>query len=264
MKKYLFLFLIVAGSFFYYTFFLKIKPCEKPLYYDVGSIDPRHKTTKEEFLSLIQKAETVWEKPWGKNLFEYKEDARLSINLVFDEKQKEILRIAEEEDRLDSERTSLQEEKSKLDLIQNRYEKAVTEYENEVRLWNEGPRTNQKTFKALKEKEATVSALNKLLKEEVETYNTLVQEYNKKVENFNHTASFEGQAGVAHGDKEVNIFILNNDVSDIFLIAHELGHALGIEGHGKDPRSLMFYKLPQDITKISDEDILFLQELCGK
>ena len=262
MKRLLsFVLSLVVVVCLYYFLFLQ-PPCSKPLYYDVGSLDPRHAINSEEFLSLIQKAESVWEKPTGKNLFEYKDGAQLSINLVFDEKQAEIIRIAKEEESLDMGREKLAREKEDLDLLQSRYEKARLEFETEVSSWNASPRTSQGKFKTLKGKEAAVNNLSESLKKEIDIYNRLVQEYNQKVQNFNHNADFEGQAGVARGNKEVNIFILNNDESDIFLIAHELGHALGIKGHGKDPQSLMFYKLPEKITKISEEDFSLLSEVC--
>src|SRR5574338_537190 len=97
MKLYAWIFtiLILIGSGFYWN--ETHKPCESPLFYTIGTIDKEHGLSKEDFINLLKKAEGVWEEPLGKNLFEYKENAQLTVNLRFDERQAELLRLAEKE-----------------------------------------------------------------------------------------------------------------------------------------------------------------------
>src|SRR5436190_10736504 len=63
-------------------------PCDSPIDYRVGFVDPQFHVSKKEFLTAIQQAEYIWEKNIGKNVFQYNEkENALSINLVFDERQ---------------------------------------------------------------------------------------------------------------------------------------------------------------------------------
>ena len=62
-------------------------PCSQPIVYSIGTFDKRFGISEATFLKDIQQSESVWEKPAGKELFIYKPDGALKINLIFDDRQ---------------------------------------------------------------------------------------------------------------------------------------------------------------------------------
>lgn len=246
-----------------YFMFQQKKPCEEPLAYTIGHVDARHNINEQELRALVKKAEAVWEIPTGKDLFMYQESADLKINLVFDEKQTELLKLRGREESLNKEAARLESERLKLEQLQQSYENKLRDYNEQVAKWNNGPRTNKSEFDRLKQTEGELNTLGNKLDIQINTYNKLVQNYNTNVDTFNQTATFEEQAGVTLGSKEIDIFILDNDEDDVYLVAHELGHAIGISGHTEDTSSLMYYKLPENLTSISQHDLELLNNVCS-
>ena len=62
-------------------------PCEQSIMYTIGTFDGRFGLSRQTFLSVIKEAETIWEKPVGKDLFAYADDGSLKINLIYDYRQ---------------------------------------------------------------------------------------------------------------------------------------------------------------------------------
>src|SRR5258708_32096861 len=67
--------------------YLYYSVCDQPIGYKVDTVDKRFNLSREQFLADIKTAEAVWEKPYGKNLFDYDPAGKLSINLIFDARQ---------------------------------------------------------------------------------------------------------------------------------------------------------------------------------
>src|SRR3989344_2511160 len=88
-----FFILLFYGSFKDNLFRLydKYFPCRKTIEYSISSFDKRFGISEEKFLKSIKKAEEIWEKSTGKNLFEYTAEEYLGdvlkINLIYDYRQ---------------------------------------------------------------------------------------------------------------------------------------------------------------------------------
>jgi Zn-dependent peptidase ImmA (M78 family) len=239
------------------------KPCEEPLLYSIGFVDSRHNMTEDELLDLIGDAEKVWEEPVEKNLFEYNKKGKLVINLIFDERQEHQIELNKKHEVLDNMAEYLETERSKLEQKKRDYETKKAAFEARLERWNSGDRTDENEYNALRSDENELKLMSKELKTLVDEFNDKVSEYNSDALESNNEADITQQAGEAYGGDSINIYLLNGDGSDKFLIAHELGHALGIERHANDVNSLMHYKLPENIEEISYEDIRMLKEVCS-
>src|SRR5436190_875481 len=62
-------------------------PCRQPIAYSLGQFDTKFGISKTDFLSAVATAEAIWEKPIGKELFNYTPDGALKINLIYDARQ---------------------------------------------------------------------------------------------------------------------------------------------------------------------------------
>src|SRR3989344_3020351 len=98
----LFFLVIVGGAAYLYRgpiiagwtqLYSQYFPCKQPIAYSLGSFDERFGISKDRFLEAIKKAEAIWEAPTGKDLFAYKTDGRLKMNLVFDYRQEGKLEL---------------------------------------------------------------------------------------------------------------------------------------------------------------------------
>lgn len=252
--------ILVTGGFLYgwndYT-----APCKRPLAYDIGTIDPRQNYTHTEFLSLIQAGESMWEKSTGKDLFVYKPGSRLKINLLYDQRQENYNARKNDATILGSTEINLANEKNNLDQKQALYEAHVASYNQEVQRWNGrggAPRNIQIT---LENQRLLLENEQRELQNLVEAYNTSVRDYNNQVGDLNALAHEETTAGEAWGGNQINVFVLEKGPNDVTLMAHELGHTLGL-GHVDTDKSIMYYRLPQGLTSPSHADITLLNNFC--
>lgn len=224
----------------------KYLPCREPIYYEISKFNKSFGLTREEFLKDIKEAETVWEAPSGKNLFEYKEGGDLKINLVYDDRQKATVK--------------LQNLDTKLDINKANYEKLKSQYDQLQREYNELKSNNTDVYtlnRKAEEINALVVLLNKMvasLNLDVKNYNQIGEVYSGEFEEGLYEQSIEGTS--------IDIYQYENKTKLIRVIAHELGHALGLE-HVKDSKSIM-YELNIGTSKSATaDDILELNRICN-
>lgn len=218
----------------------------------------------------------------------------VKINLVFDERQKisdESEKLNQELDQLNANASSLDK---KYDYLKNSYNKKVAEYEaavkkyekklknynEEVNEWNSkggAPEDEYKklqdekeelddNYKNLDKKRKEVNKLAKEINALAEKESKIVSDYNQKVNTYKskYGTAREFEKGVYNG-QEINIYQFN-EMSDLRLVlAHEMGHAKGIE-HVQAPQALMYYLMAEqnmDSPKLAAEDIAAMKSVCG-
>lgn len=259
----------ICGGFFWYGQ-LNLS-CDVPIRYRIGTIDPRFKIEPEEAMRLLRGAEAVWEEALGAELFVYDENGKLPVNFIFDERQKrsneeDKLRedleikegmsesVAEQYDALIDEFETLKKQYESRTVT---YEKNLKEYNDEVSDWNNqggAPEDVRKDLEGraakLKKEQAELEVFGKRLNGIIDElnrigargnslitdYNTTVEEYNDR---FGHTDEF------AQGDytpTAINIYEFDSEEELVIVLAHELGHALGI-GHIEGDGSIMYHNM---------------------
>lgn len=270
------------------------KPCTKPITFSVGTIDSKFNISQENLLSLINEAEKVWEIPMGKELFRHDQNSQFKINLIYDERQQETQEAKRMEsqlnnlelsyDKANKEYTSLSEaSKKELNDYNNAvadYEKKLDKYNREVNSWNQKGGAPENEYEKLKEEkkdlEKTYNDLEKQRKKVnalINETNSLAQKSSQLAKNYNSNLntyknrfgeSREFDKGIYDG-KSINIYQFK-DSSDLRLVlAHEMGHALGID-HLSQPQSIMYYMMGEqdlDSLKASDEDVSVLKGICS-
>jgi len=246
--------------FLLYQFFLP--PCTKPLAYSIGTIDPRHNISEERFRTLLERGEAVWEASLQKDLFSYSSRGTLTVNLLFDERQEMRSVLKEKEQSLDAKEKAIQNERETISRLRKELFEKETIFKEALDLWNKGPRTSRQTFNKLKQNERELADLSTYLNKRIDEYNKTVRDFNLAVTNFNHNAGEEEQAGEARGGNVINLYLLDKNEDDVYLVAHELGHAIGIAEHATTSHSLMYYRLPENITGVSDEDVRLMKKAC--
>ncbi len=270
------------------------KPCSKPVTYKLGTFDSEFKLSQEDFKKSIENAANIWNTAAGKILFEYKEDGEVPINLVYDKRQQATDQLKKLNITLDNTRSSYdrlkltylqyqkqyQNLKSEYNILQTEFEVKKREYEQAVaefkrnknsteqqadELNAQGQEINQEVA-VLNQKANELNELVKTINALVETINPLAKELNITVDSYNtigeNLGEFEeGQFVSENGVKRIDIFQFSNEQTLNRVLAHELGHSLGLN-HVENKNSIM-YKLNESTNqKPTQEDLSELQRIC--
>ena len=268
--------------------------CSRPLPYRVDRFDERFGLSRQEFEEALRQAEEVWERAVGRDLFVETPSARLAVNMHYDERQQRT----QASDRM---RGSLKESRASHEAVGRNYEEWRATYERrlrdykddqaeyqsraqafnqQVQEWNargnphgERPALDNERARladmrqrlesdrvALQELGGTVSGL-------AERGNAIAVTHNAGVATFNalygaprqfHKGEFDG--------RQIAVFEFHDSRDLVLLLAHELGHALGVR-HVDDSASIMHAVAggqPMGALTPTEADMAALRKACRR
>jgi|SRR3989344_479151 len=282
--------ILALAGFFYYQ---RMSVCKNPLAYDLGVFDNRFRISREKLINTIKEAENVWEKETKYDFFVYKPGARFKVNLLFDQRQSKTIAADQSEEYIGESRSSY-------DILFAKYESTIRIYENNLRVYNlvaEQFEQNLNYYNAkiaeinsrggakpeeFKELEAEKINLQKEKSDMDKTRQALNSDANKlnlfgnqvnelarklNIEVDVHNQRFgearEFDQGEYQGN-QINIYQFEGISHLRLVLAHELGHALGLD-HIENPKSIMYYLMEkQDLNNpsLTEEDKEALLKRC--
>jgi predicted Zn-dependent protease len=220
----------------------------------------------------------------------------LKINLVYDYRQQATSKLASlgitvkndraSYDMLKEKFTALQAEynteKSALNVRIDAFNQKQQAYETEVNSWNKKGGAPQAEYDKLQAEKVSLQQESSELQAEQAKLNAMVDEINALVVVLNRLVatlnlsvdqyntvngsrgeSFEEGVYIENGsNREIDIYEFSSRAKLVRVLAHELGHALGLD-HVDDPKAIM-YKLNQGTSlTLSDADLSALKTKCG-
>lgn len=274
----------------------RIKPCSFTTTYSIGTFDERFGISKEKFLADIEEASMLWDEPFNTRYFAYKEEGGdITINLIYDKRQETTNKLEvvnstisagrQEYEALKNEYTPLVEsyEKAKV-LLATRireYKTRTDSYNQTVLYWNNQGGAPKAEYDELAREKINLDREANLLKQAQDSLNAQVPKLNQMVTEMNeviakHNLSIktyntvgavigkefdEGQYEQTFGKRSISIYQFDNDNKLIRVLAHEFGHALGLD-HVEDEDALMYYLNESTNEILTDADITELKKAC--
>ena len=256
-----------------------------PIKYAIGKVDPRFEISKTNFKQAIREATHMWEKWAPRDLFEYDHKATFKINLIYDQRQRASItaKLLEKQlDKLEVSHTAYKveydalnknykEQSHDFEMALEKYHRRLERYNRRVQFWNQRGGAPEHERKKLKKKQRTLEQDYKKVKQEQQKLEPLIQKINRVVLKINqvtrkynrHVYSYQAKFGTSRqfnqGDyrgNEINVYHFFDRSDLILILAHELGHALGID-HIQNPKSIMYYLMGDQMLtdlKLTQED----------
>lgn len=296
MYKFLFniVALIILAGAGYHLLDKYVFLCDIPVQYSIGKFDERFGISQEKFIKTLQEAEQVWEKSADKDIFEYIPDADFKVNLAFDERQQKTLAANRSEENIEATQANYDLLHSQYEIEKERYEMNLRNYDTAKSSYNARvERYNQKVASANARGGATAQEYKELqqdkqdiqheaneleskresLNQEVQELNSLGNRINELAAHLNikvdiHNEVFGGAREFDQADytgRDINVYQFDAIPDLRLVLAHELGHSLGMD-HVENPKSIMHYLMDkQDLNNPTPtiEDIVELRRVCS-
>jgi hypothetical protein len=280
--------------------------CGIPIHFRLGEMDPRFGVDQATAMTALVEAGSLWQAMSGKVLFlESDHPVAMSVSFLYDQRQqaanlRRSLRGSLDHDRrqLASDEALLSQWSDRVRVATEAYERAgerfrhrADQYESQVRSWNDGTGDRSEARRQrLAEEGAALKLAAEELGRELEALNADISALNRRVDDVRQRAgdvkarvaaynAAGAEAPVESGrysydraqGRRIAVFRAEGYNDLVWILAHELGHALGIE-HVDQPGAIMHPTLHEDgelqrgsarPVALAEADRAALATVCG-
>lgn len=293
LNRILTLTLISISFYFFYTAFI-VDPCDNIITYRIGNIDSRFGLTNTDALKYAQDSAELWNKGLNKQVLKYDPEGEVEITFVYDERQRKTIKnnILKEQAQKQSKTLGFKNEeilvkKENFEQLEQDYNQRITNFnttlgnynqkvntinqrggatEAEARVLDTERRNLENLRDSLEQRSAELKNYLSALNSSVQNYNSNIREVNSVIKEINENSLGEFEQGNytrKNSEKKITLYEYENVTTLKRLIAHEFGHALGLD-HTDNPNSIMYYINEGDKLNLAPEDIQEYNKICDK
>ncbi len=247
-------------------------PCSSPIPYTLGTFDTKFGISKSYFLSAVADAEAIWEKPFGKQLFVYAptdtSPTALKINLVYDYRQAATSKLSSLGIVVNNDRASYDALKAQMLALKAQYQTQLSDFNARVAAFNRSNKTNENEYNQLQQEQQNLNNMVDEINALVVSVNRLASTLNLSVDQYNtingaRGESFEEGVYVTDGfTRYIDIYEFSDRAKLVRVLAHELGHALGLD-HVTDPKAIMYKFNQSENSTLTAADLAELKTKCN-
>jgi hypothetical protein len=260
--------------------------------FKIGRFDSKFGITKEAFIEEVNNAAQMWANEVGKPVFTYNSQGPLTINLIYDERQARTdsannlsLEIENSKAHADQLKSIYEKEKEvyigdtkQLTKDMNAFKERYKVYTDKVTMYNNRGGAQQEEYDAMTKELEFLKQLSKELNSrrdsliayrdtinaKVNRYNELVTYINELIEKSNALGGNSFTEGrFTPYSNTIDIYQYNDLVKLRRVIAHELGHVIGIR-HVENVASIMYSMNSATTTVLSAQDAAALKSACAQ
>ena len=254
----------ILNSYLYYSY------CDKPVTYKAGQIDSAFNVANGKLTQELQSAASMWNLAYGKPLVVFDTQSSLSVNLVYDERQRNLTKLYQAKEEVEKESAAVEASLKKYEADAAGLNAKVSRLNKEILDWNNKGGASEKEYNRLKQEIDQVnSEISQLTKQRQEAnkkvlyYNNLINQYNLQVAQYAGILRELPEEGLYDplGDK-IDIYFYDSAEQFLHTATHEFGHAIGL-GHAQDENCIM-YPISNTSGQLSGEDLNMLKDYCQR
>lgn len=263
-------------------------PCATPVTYHVGTVDPRYGVTAEELAADLSQAAALWNEAAGKTVVTFAADGEVAVNLEYTKDQA----TSELGESIDAEQADYDAARAKFEALADQLEAAratyerleasfnakADVYEKDVAYWNAQGGAPPAEYQSLQARSRALDREQAALNAQAAKVNSVIEDMNSRVDALNRMAdAINSRVDVynanAHEDFDQGRYVSDKDGKRITIreftreselkrvLAHELGHAIGLD-HVENPDSVMYSYNVGSALVLSVEDKAELLRAC--